>query len=200
MALKMPKLFGEPKAKLAAVDGDLDVPTTQVRMNAAAQSGYDPLASVSVMEQLRAATAKSVAPWKLPVIGDMPVAKQLSVLGTTLLLLLAAATVMVFLDGRAASQGAAATATATEMQMLSQRLARGSAIASQGQAAAFPAVKDSRERFAANLNAFLKLMSIIVTDGSRVVPCGSTVITWVTCVNVAESVPTETVVRSGCPV
>ncbi len=151
MALKMPKLFGEPKAKLAAVDADLDVPTTQVRMNAAAQSGYDPLASVSVMEQLRAATAKSVAPWKLPVIGDMPVAKQLSVLGTTLLMLLAFAALMVFLDGRAASQGAAATATATEMQMLSQRLARGSAIASQGQAAAFPAVKDSRERFGANL-------------------------------------------------
>ena len=155
MALKMPKLFGEPKAKLAAVDADLDVPTTQVRMNAAAQSGYDPLASVSVMEQLRAATAKSVAPWKLPVIGDLPVAKQLSVLGTMLLMLLAFATLMVFLDGRAASHGAAATATATEMQMLSQRLARGSAIASQGQAAAFPAVKDSRERFGANLDAFL---------------------------------------------
>jgi twitching motility protein PilJ len=155
MALKMPKLFGEPKAKLAAVDADLDVPTTQVRMNAAAQSGYDPLASVSVMEQLRAATAKSVAPWKLPVIGHMPVAKQLSVLGTTLLALLAIATLMVFLDGRAASQGAAATATATEMQMLSQRLARGSAVASQGQAAAFPAVKDSRERFGTNLDAFL---------------------------------------------
>jgi twitching motility protein PilJ len=155
MALKMPKLFGEPKAKLASADADLDVPTTQVRMNAAAQSGYDPLASVSVMEQLRAATAKSVAPWKLPMIGDMPVSKQLSVLGTTLLMLLAFAALMVYLDGRAASQGAAATATATEMQMLSQRLARGSAIASQGQAAAFSAVKDSRERFGANLEAFL---------------------------------------------
>ena len=60
MALKMPKLFGEPKAKLAATDGDVDVPTTQVRMSPAAPSGYDPLATVSVMEQLRAATAKSV--------------------------------------------------------------------------------------------------------------------------------------------
>ena len=77
-------------------------------------------------------------------------------LGTLLLMLLAFAALMVFLDGRAASQGAAATATATEMQMLSQRLARGSAIASQGQAAAFPAVKDSRERFGANLDALLQ--------------------------------------------
>ena len=155
MALKMPKLFGEPKAKLAATDGDIDVPTTQVRMSPAAPSGYDPLASVSVMEQLRAATAKSVAPWKLPVIGHLPVGKQLSVLGTMLLMFLAFAALMVFLDGRAALQGAAATATATEMQMLSQRLARGSTVASQGQAAAFPTVKDTRERFGANLEAFL---------------------------------------------
>ncbi len=155
MALKMPKLFGEPKAKLAAAGAELDVPTTQVRMNAAGSSGYDPLASVSVMEQLRAATARSVAPWKLPVIGEMPVAKQLSVLGTMLLMFSSFAALMVFLDGRAVSQGAAATAIATEMQMLSQRLARGSAIASQGQAAAFPAVKDSRERFGANLDAFV---------------------------------------------
>ena len=41
------------------------------------------------------------------------------------------------------------------MQMLSQRLARGTALASQGQAAAFAAVKDSRERFKADLDALL---------------------------------------------
>ena len=40
-----------------------------------------------------------------------------------------------------------------EMQMLSQRLARGTALASQGQAAAFPGLKDSRERFKADLDA-----------------------------------------------
>ena len=58
MALKMPKLFGEAKPKLAAAEAELDMPTTQVKMGASAPSGYDPLASVSVMEQLRAATAK----------------------------------------------------------------------------------------------------------------------------------------------
>ena len=156
MALKMPKLFGEPKAKLAAADGNIEVPTTQVRMTPSSTSGYDPLASVSVMEQLRAATARTVAPWKLPLIGHLPVARQLSGLGTILVAFLAFAALMVFLDGRAASQGAAATAVATEMQMLSQRLARGSTIASQGQPAAFATVKDSRERFGANLNAFVQ--------------------------------------------
>ncbi|HVE49394.1 MAG TPA: methyl-accepting chemotaxis protein [Casimicrobiaceae bacterium] len=156
MALKIPKLFGEPKARLA--EGDFDTPTTQVKMSpaAAAPAGYDPLASVSVMEQLRAATAKSFTPWKLPGIGHLPVAKQLQVLGSLFFTFVVFTILMVIVDNRAASQGAAATATATEMQMLSQRLARGSALASQGQAAAFPSVKDSRARFAANLDAFLK--------------------------------------------
>ena len=144
MALKMPKLFGEPKAKLAPADGDLEMPTTQVRMSQAANSGYDPLATVSVIEQLRAATARTVTPWKLPTIGHLPVTKQLSVLGTVFFTLMIFAVLMAFLDMRAASQGAAATATATEMQMLSQRLARGSALAAQGQPTAFPTVRDTR--------------------------------------------------------
>ena len=40
----------------------LDMPTTQVR---AAQPGYDPLASVSIMEQLRSATSEMRMPQKL---------------------------------------------------------------------------------------------------------------------------------------
>ena len=77
MALKMPKLFGEAKPKLAAAAAELDMPTTQVKMGASAPSGYDPLASVSVMEQLRAASAKSIAPWKLPLIGEVDVMTSL---------------------------------------------------------------------------------------------------------------------------
>ncbi len=151
MALKLTKFFGNEKAKL--VDADLDMPTTQVKMTQ--EPGYDPLASVSVMEQLRAATASSAQPWKLPLIGHLPVVKQFQTLGVLMVTFLAFAAVMVFLDGRQSSQNAAATATATEMQMLSQRLARGSALASQGQAAAFAAVKDSRDRFKADLDALL---------------------------------------------
>ena len=155
MALKMPKLFGESKAKLAAAEAHLDMPTTQVRMGAANPEGYDPLATVSVMEQLRAATATAATPWRLPFIGAMPVQKQLQVLGTMVVTFVVLAIAMIGLDNRAASQGALATATATEMQMLSQRLARGSALAAQGQAPAFAAVRDSRERFGANLDALL---------------------------------------------
>ncbi len=62
---------------------------------------------------------------------------------------------MVIFDARVAAQGAAMASTATEMQMLSQRLARGTALAAQGQNAAFAAVKDSRERFRNDLDPLL---------------------------------------------
>jgi twitching motility protein PilJ len=144
--LKLPKLFGTDKA--AASAADLDMPTTQVR---AAQPGYDPLASVSIMEQLRTATSEIKMPRKLPLIGHLSLVQQFQVLGVVMVTFLVFAVVMVFVDGRMASQGAASASTATEMQMLSQRLARGTALASQGLAMAFPGLKDSRERFKADL-------------------------------------------------
>jgi twitching motility protein PilJ len=153
MALKLPNLFGNDKKRPG--DIDLDMPTTQVKMNQAAQQGYDPLASVSIMDQLRTASSGAAAPSRLWLIGGLPVTKQFQVLGVMLVVLLVLAALMIFVDGRQAAQTSAATATATEMQMLSQRLARGSALASQGQAAAFVAVKDSRQRFNTDLQALL---------------------------------------------
>ncbi len=55
MALKLPNLFGNDRKKPS--DGELDMPTTQVKMSQAAQQGYDPLASVSIMDQLRTSGA-----------------------------------------------------------------------------------------------------------------------------------------------
>jgi twitching motility protein PilJ len=156
MALKFGTLFGSEKGK--PVEADLDMPTTQIKMNqgAAGAAGYDPLASVSIMDQLRTAqAAMTTAPRKLPWIGNLPVVKQFQTLGVLLVTFLVFSALMVFLDNRQSSQGSAAAATATEMQMLSQRLARGSALASQGQPTAFAAVKDSRERFKADLEALL---------------------------------------------
>ena len=147
ISLKLPKVFGAEKSAAAA---DLDMPTTQVR---AAQPGYDPLASVSIMEQLRSATSEMRMPKRLPIVGHMPVVRQFQVLGVLMVTCLVLGALMLFLDGRSASQGAAAESTATEMQMLSQRLARGTALASQGQAAAFAGLKDSRDRFKADLDA-----------------------------------------------
>ncbi len=152
MALKLANIFGSGKSRSA--DIELDMPTTQVKMGQA-QGGYDPLASVSIMEQLRSATANMAMPRKLWLIGNQPVTKQFQTLGVLMVTFLVFAALMVFLDGRQSGQNAAASATATEMQMLSQRLARGTALASQGQAGAFAAVKDSRERFTSDLDALL---------------------------------------------
>jgi twitching motility protein PilJ len=152
MALKLGKLFGGEKVKTL---DDLDMPTTQVKMEHGAQAGYDPLASVSIMEQLRTATTTMSMPHKLPVIGHLPVVKQFQTLGLLMVAFLVLAAMLVFLDARQSSQVAAAGATATEMQMLSQRLARGSALASQGQPSAFQAIRESRDKFQANLDALV---------------------------------------------
>ncbi|TMH55040.1 MAG: methyl-accepting chemotaxis protein, partial [Betaproteobacteria bacterium] len=51
---------------------------------------------------------------------------------------------------------AASSGTATEMQMLSQRLARGTSLAVQGNVQAFESVRDSRDRFRTDLDALTK--------------------------------------------
>ena len=124
-------------------------------MGITSPEGYDPLASMSVMEQLRTASNTAPAASKLPMIGSLPVVQQFQVLGVLTIAFLALAVFMLFLDNRTTSQQSLQASAATEMQMLSQRLARGSALAAQGQAAAFAAVRDSRERFKADLDALL---------------------------------------------
>ena len=148
--LKLPRLLGGNPRPAASVE--LDMPTTQVRPAAEAQ-GYDPLASASLIDQLRTAMAETKMPRKVPLIGHLSIMRQFQVLGVLLVTFLVFATLIMFLDVRTSAQATASTATATEMQMLSQRLARGAALASQGQAVAFGAVKDSRDRFKSDLDA-----------------------------------------------
>ncbi len=146
MALKMPKLFGE-KATMAAADTDIQIPTTQVKMNQQAAQGYDPLASVSIMEQLRNASAAAATPRGLPVIGRMPVARQFRILGLLLTLFLILAGLMVFLDARSANAATSAVgyATATtEMQTLAERMARAASAAAQGQVSALTTLGEAR--------------------------------------------------------
>ena len=154
MALKMAGLFGS-EPRVAAENTDFEPPTTQVRMGIRSPEGFDPLSTVSVMEQLRTASNAASAPPKLAMIGNLPVVKQFQILGVLTVAFLALAAFMVYLDNRAANQQSMQGSIATEMQMLSQRLARGSALAAQGQSAVFPALSDSRERFRANLNALV---------------------------------------------
>jgi twitching motility protein PilJ len=87
-------MFGGDKAK--TLDGeDLDMPTTQVKMAQTVQAGYDPLASVSIMEQLRSASANMATPRKLPLIGNLPVVKQFQTLGVLMVTFLLFAALLV---------------------------------------------------------------------------------------------------------
>ena len=164
--LKLPKLVGSESGREPAEE--LATPTTQVRAAADAPA-YDPLSAPSLMDQMRAAIAETKMPKKVPLVGHLPIVRQFQVLGVLLVAFVVLAVLVMFLDVKTASQATASTATATEMQMLSQRLARGTALASQGQAAAFSAIKDSRDRFKVDLDALqrggtIKGVSVDVVD------------------------------------
>jgi twitching motility protein PilJ len=87
----------------------------------------------------------------LPVIGRWPVARQFQLLLVLLAGLLLAAALLITLHNREAAQSAAYVSTATEMQMLSQRMANSAQQAAQGVPSAFPQLRDSRDQFIADL-------------------------------------------------
>jgi twitching motility protein PilJ len=152
MALKMPKLTGS-KTVLAAGDTNIEIPTTQVKMTQQASAvSYDPLASVSIMEQLRTASAAARMPRKLPLIGALPVVKQFQVLGVLMVTFTVFAAFILFVDARMGTQQAAASTTALDMQMLSQRLARTASLAAQAQPGAIATLKDARDRLKADID------------------------------------------------
>lgn len=88
----------------------------------------------------------------LPLIGHLPVAQQLRALLSVLGVALLTAAALVYVQNREAAQNATYVSTATEMQMLSQRIANSVQQAAQGVPASFPQLKQSQEQFIANLN------------------------------------------------
>src|SRR5437660_8451097 len=156
MALSLKTLFSPgPAAGREEDNAEFDEPTTQVKMSRQ-QTGYDPLAAVSIMEQMRATSPEMRQPGHLWIIGHLPIVRQFQVLGVLLVVFILLALVMLFLNTRVSTQATASGTTATEMQMLSQRLARGTSLAVQGNGPAFEGVKDSRDRFRADLDALTK--------------------------------------------
>jgi twitching motility protein PilJ len=94
-----------------------------------------------------AAGPSSVMGRPLPVIGRMPIARQLQVLITILVLLLVADAAIVFVDTQKATHGTIYIATVGKIRMLSQRLAKAAQQASQGNREAFKQLRQSREEF-----------------------------------------------------
>jgi twitching motility protein PilJ len=76
------------------------------------------------------------------------VAKQLQILGGCLVLVMLLIAVVVYRDNRQATFGTAYIATAGDMRMLSQRLAKASSLALLGDPTAFKQLRESRDSFA----------------------------------------------------
>ena len=95
-------------------------------------------------------------PRGLPVIGRWPVARQFQILLALLAVFLLAAMIFVFINNREAAQNATYTSTATEMQMLSQRIANSAQQAAQGSPVAFNQLQQGRTQFVANLKLLAK--------------------------------------------
>ena len=101
--------------------------------------------------EAEAGGAKGVAGFGAKYLAQYPITRQLQILGAALLALLLIVGVLVYRDNRAATYNAAYIATAGELRMLSQRLAKASNLALQGDPFAFMLLRDSHSKFASNL-------------------------------------------------
>ncbi|MBW7902058.1 MAG: type IV pili methyl-accepting chemotaxis transducer N-terminal domain-containing protein [Rhodocyclaceae bacterium] len=80
-------------------------------------------------------------------LGRYSVNRQLQILGVALLLAVLMLIALIYRDNRQSAHGTAYVAAAGEMRMLSQRLAKASTLALQGNPVAFRQLKESRDRF-----------------------------------------------------
>ncbi len=95
--------------------------------------------------------SKGKFPFSPALLRRFPVAKQLQMLGGGLLLVMLLIALLVYRDDRQAAYNTAYIATAGEMRMLSQRLAKASSLALLGDSVAFKQLRESRDSFASNL-------------------------------------------------
>ena len=95
--------------------------------------------------------SKGTVPLSLAFLQRYPITQQLQILGGCLVLVMLFIAVTVYRDSRQATYNTAYIATAGEMRMLSQRLAKASSLALLGEPLAFKQLAESRESFASNL-------------------------------------------------
>lgn len=122
---------------------------------AAGRDNYDPTRTTSIIEKLRMPSGDSAAGSPLPIIGHMPVRQQMSVFIWTMVLAIILFAITMILAVRASGHSAAYQSTSTEMQMLSQRIARASAQAIQGNEGAFPLLDEAYKQFGGDLNRLI---------------------------------------------
>ena len=118
----------------------------------------------TVMEAIHPGIKKKSG-FGLGLMSQYTVAKQLKIYGGVLTLVILVAIGVVAHVNQEATYSSAYIATAGEIQMLSQRLAKASSLALQGNTVAFTQLRDSHSRFGSDINALSnggKLANIIV--------------------------------------
>jgi twitching motility protein PilJ len=130
--------------------------------------GFVPFNLARLTQKIRApGTDDETIPQPLPFIGALPYARQMAILLTALIIcgvifVAVLSGVYVF-----SSHNAGLRSTATEMQVLSQRIASASAAGMQGNAEAFAALEAATARFNANMQAMRNESSAWLNQGSE---------------------------------
>lgn len=116
------------------------------------QDSGDQTVTVQTVVDGEAPEVKAPFAFGARLLAQYPITRQLQLLGTALLVLMLVVGVLVYRDNRASTYNTAYVATAGELRMLSQRLAKASSLALQGDPFAFMLLRDSHSKFSFNLD------------------------------------------------
>ncbi|GAA5785366.1 protein PilJ [Chitiniphilus shinanonensis] len=164
---------------------------------AAAKSKYDPLKTTWILERIRLPDAdenKLLRP--VPLVGHLPARQQMALLLLTMIGSVFLFALVAFLSFQSSSVNAERRSTATEMQMLSQRLARASTQAVQGSKEGFAVLESAYKQFDDNLGKLRQrsLFSWLAHNPGELL--GSVEQTWNTSYRPNPSRPTvETILK-----
>ena len=116
-----------------------------------AKKGADatPQATTMIMQRLRDMSGRE--PGRLPLIGHLPIERQYLITGGALVAFLTIAIAALIWNTVRVGREAQYITTSTEMQMLSQRIAKSAQQAALGNPVAFKQLKESDDQFAKNL-------------------------------------------------
>ncbi|WP_254456691.1 methyl-accepting chemotaxis protein [Deefgea piscis] len=120
------------------------------------KKAFDPSRTTWFLDKIRLPEGDDLKALKpTPLIGHLPARQQMAIFLLTMVLAIILFAVTAFLSFRSSSINASNQATATEMQMLSQRIARASTQAIRGDAEAFKVLDESYNNFNDDLNKLM---------------------------------------------
>jgi twitching motility protein PilJ len=118
-----------------------------------ASAGESPMHTTMILQGLRSLSGKE--PGSAPIIGHLPIEKQYLITVSTLIVFLVLAVATLVYNTVKVGRNAEYVATSTEMQMLSQRMAKGAQQAVNGNVTAFKQLSESEGLFDKSLKKLI---------------------------------------------